>query len=104
MLGYRLIFSKILSATSSTLSLVVSTERMADGRRIVSSIQEITGMEETVVNMQEIFYFKLDTVDSKGQVIGAFRATGIRPSMLKRFEERGVALDETIFDPERVYE
>ncbi|MEN8169058.1 MAG: CpaF family protein [Pseudomonadota bacterium] len=89
---------------ASALNLVVSTERLADGRRIVSSIQEITGMEETVINMQEIFYFRRDTVDTQGQIVGAFGATGIRPSMIKRFRERGVALDETIFDPERVYE
>ena len=89
---------------AAAINLVVSTERMADGRRIVTSIQEITGMEESVVNMQEIFYFKRDTVDEEGHIVGAFQATGIRPLMLKRFTERGVALDETIFDPERVYE
>lgn len=89
---------------AAALQLVVSTERMADGRRIVSSIQEITGMEESVVNMQEIFYFRRDTVDAKGQVVGGFQATGIRPLMMKRFRERGVVLDESIFDPERVYE
>lgn len=89
---------------AAALNLVVSTERLPDGRRIVSSIQEITGMEETVVNMQEIFSFKRDTVDARGQVLGSFRASGIRPSMLKRFRERGVMLDESIFDPERVYE
>lgn len=89
---------------AAALNLVVSTERLADGRRIVTSIQEITGMEESVVNMQEIFYFKRDTVDSQGKVVGAFRATGIRPLMLKRFRERGVVLDESIFDPERIYE
>jgi pilus assembly protein CpaF len=89
---------------AAALNLVVSTERLADGRRIVSSVQEITGMEESVVNMQEVFYFKRDTVNAQGQVIGAFRATGIRPLMMKRFHERGVAVDESIFDPERVYE
>ena len=89
---------------AAALNLVVSTERMADGRRIVTSISEITGMEESVVNMQEIFYFKRDTVDEQGQIVGEFHATGIRPLMLRRFIERGVALDESIFDPERVYE
>ncbi len=89
---------------AAALNLVISTERLADGRRIVSSVQEITGMEESIVNMQEIFTFQRDTVDAQGQVMGTFRATGIRPLMLKRFHERGVALDDAIFDPERVYE
>lgn len=89
---------------AAALDLVVDVERMPDGRRIVTSIQEITGMEETVVNMQEIFNFQRQTVNARGQVIGTFRATGIRPLMLKRFKERGIGIDESIFDPELVYE
>jgi len=89
---------------AAALDLVIDVERMPDGRRVVTSIQEITGMEESVVNMQEIFNFQRVTVDVRGQVVGKFTATGIRPLMLKRFKERGIALDESIFDPERVYE
>lgn len=89
---------------SAALNLVVHTERMADGRRVVLSVQEITGMEESVVNMQEIFGFQRKGVDERGKVKGEFRASGIRPQMLKRFKERGVVIDEEIFDPERVYE
>jgi len=89
---------------AAALNLVIDVERMPDGRRVVTSIQEITGMEESVVNMQEIFHFQRETVDVRGQVVGNFRATGIRPLMLKRFKERGIAIDESIFDPERVYE
>lgn len=89
---------------AAALNLVVDAERLPDGRRVVTSIQEITGMEETVVNMQEIFTFVRKSVDAKGKVIGEFKATGIRPNMLKHFKERGIVLDDSIFDPERVYE
>jgi len=57
-----------------------------------------------VVTMQEIFSFNQETVDARGHVIGTFRATGIRPYMLKHFKESGIVLDDAIFDPERVYE
>jgi len=89
---------------AAAINLVIDAERLPDGRRVVTSIQEITGMEENVVNMQEIFAFKRKTVDSRGKVIGAFSATGIRPLMLKRFKERGINVDESIFDPTKVYE
>ncbi|MDT8453415.1 MAG: CpaF family protein [Gammaproteobacteria bacterium] len=89
---------------AAALNLVVDIERLPDGRRVVASIQEITGTEENVVAMQEIFHFKQETVDAKGHVIGAFRATGVRPYMLKSFVERGIVLDDAIFDPERIYE
>ena len=89
---------------AAALNLVIDVERMPDGRRVITSIQEITGMEENVVNMQEIFAFEKKTVDSRGNVVGDFHATGIRPLMLKRFKEFGVIIDENIFDPSRVYE
>jgi pilus assembly protein CpaF len=89
---------------AAALHLIVEIQRLPDGRRVVTSIQEITGTEENVVTVQEIFRFQRETVDTKGQVIGAFRATGVRPYMLKHFKERGVVVDDVIFDPERIYE
>jgi pilus assembly protein CpaF len=89
---------------AAALNLIIDIERLPDGRRVVTSIQEITGTEENVVTVQEIFMFKRETVDSRGHVIGAFRSTGIRPYMLKDFKERGLVLDDAIFDPERIYE
>lgn len=89
---------------AAALDLLIAVERLPDGRRIITSIQEITGMEEEVVNLQEIFRFNKKSVDSKGTIIGNFCATGIRPNMLKRFVEHGVELDESVFDPEMVFE
>ncbi len=88
---------------AAALDLVVATTRLPDGHRVILSIQEITGMEGDVVNMQEIFTFDRHTVDEHGHVIGEFRATGIRPLMLKKFKERGIELDPRIFDPEKRY-
>ena len=89
---------------AAALHLIVNIERLVDGRRVVSSIQEITGMEENVVNMQEIFNFTREGVDERGIVVGHFQATGIRPWMLRRFRERGITIAEGIFEPERTYE
>lgn len=88
---------------AAALNLVVDIERLPDGRRVVTSIQEITGMEETVVNMQELFKFHRSGVDESGAIRGEFRATGIRPHMLSRFTERGINLPESMFEPEKVY-
>ncbi|KPV40099.1 pilus assembly protein CpaF [Thiohalorhabdus denitrificans] len=89
---------------SSALHLVVQLERLMDGRRLVSSIQEITGMEEEVISMQEIFRFRQQTVSSEGRVQGVFQASGIRPQILGRFQEQGIRLDDALFDPDRAYE
>lgn len=89
---------------AAALHLLIQTERLSDGRRVIMSIQEITGMEQSVVNMQEIFTFERKGVDPRGHVQGEFRATGIRPSILKRFRERGAVIDENMFDPDKVFE
>lgn len=89
---------------AAAIHLVVQTERLPDGRRVICSIEEITGMEQNVVNMQELFRFERRGADSRGHVLGAFRATGIRSAMIGRFMERGVHLDAEIFDPSREYE
>lgn len=89
---------------AAAINLVVHTERLADGHRVVTSIQEITGMEDSVVNMQEIFSYKRSSVDGAGRVVGKFQATGIRPTILNRIRERGIELDERIFDENYLYE
>lgn len=104
MSGFNIPALVVRQQIAAALDLIIGIERLADGRRVVTSIQEITGMEENVVSVQEIFRFQRETVDSRGHIIGEFKATGIRPYVLKRFKERGVALDDVIFDPERVYE
>lgn len=104
MAGVSIAPGVIRQQIAAALDLIVQTERLSDGRRAVISVQEITGMEQSVVNMQEIFYFKRSGVDENGKVQGEFRASGIRPMMMQRIKERGIPLDEGIFDPERVYE
>lgn len=104
MAGVSISPNVIRQQIAAALDLIVQTERMSDGRRAVISVQEITGMEQNVVNMQEIFYFKRHGIDDKGRVQGEFRASGIRPMMMQRIRERGIPLDESVFDPDRVYE
>lgn len=89
---------------AAALHILVDAERMIDGRRVVTSIQEITGMEENIVGLQEIFMFEKQTVDAAGKVIGRFRPTGIRPMISKRISEYGVELPADLFNPNKIYE
>jgi pilus assembly protein CpaF len=89
---------------SSALSVVIHVNRMSDGKRKVTSIQEITGMEGDVVTMQEIFVFEQTGVAPDGTVLGHFRATGIRPKFVDRLRVHGISVPDGIFDPTRIYE
>ena len=88
---------------SSAISVVLQVARLTDGKRKVLSIQEITGMEGDVITMQEIYQFKQTGVDDKGNVIGHFCATGVRPRFIDRLRTFGVAISESLFDPTRQY-
>ena len=66
-------------------SVVVQVERLVDGSRKIISLQEITGMEGSVITMQEIFSFEQSGVDKEGIVSGQFRTHGIRPKFFERF-------------------
>ncbi len=81
----------------SALSVVIQIARLADGKRKVISLQEITGMEGDVIEMQEIFRFRQTGVSPNGAVQGGFQTTGIRPRFCDRLSARGAAIPEHIF-------
>jgi pilus assembly protein CpaF len=85
---------------SSAISIVVQATRMSDGSRKVTSIAEITGMEENVISMQEIFTFNKKGIGPDGKVIGAFQPTRIRPKFLDRLRVAGIILPPSLFEKE----
>jgi pilus assembly protein CpaF len=96
MAGYDLPLRAIRAQITSAIDVIVHLERMRDGSRKVVQISEVTGMEEDVVTMQDIFRFVLTGVDSQGRVTGRFSATGIRPRVIDRLEELGLDMPTEI--------
>ncbi|TAM06964.1 MAG: CpaF family protein [Paraburkholderia sp.] len=88
---------------TSAISVIIQVARLTDGRRKITSIQEITGMEGDVVNLQEIFTFRRAGVDREGKVCGHFCATGVRPKFSERLQAFGVAVPDTLYDPSKHY-
>ena len=85
---------------ASALHVVLQVSRLSDGRRKVTSLSELTGMEGDTITMQEIFRFKKQGVDENNMVIGHFEATGIRPKFLQEAEAHGIKLPSELFRPE----
>ncbi|MGZ5181873.1 MAG: CpaF family protein [Ramlibacter sp.] len=88
---------------ASAITVIVQVLRLIDGRRKVTSIQEITGMEGEVVTMQEVFGFRQTGLGPDGLVQGFFQATGVRPKFCERLQAFGIHLPEGMFDPSRHY-
>jgi pilus assembly protein CpaF len=89
---------------SSALDILVHTSRLTDGSRKLVSLQEITGMEGEIINLQEIFVFEQTGLDANGLVKGRFKATGIRPRFVEKLEARGIQVPAHLFDPRKSYE
>ncbi len=84
---------------SSAISLIVQAQRLSDGQRKITSVTEITGMEGKIIQMQEIFNYTRTGSGPKHEVIGEFRATGIRPRCLHEIITSGIEIDQDMFEP-----
>ena len=91
--------ASIRSQIASAIHLIVQLTRMSDGKRKVTSISEITGMEGDIIQMQEVFRFNRLRTEADGSIVGEFRATGIRPRFLDDLIAKGITLPSAYFDP-----
>jgi pilus assembly protein CpaF len=83
---------------ASAIAIVVQVSRLSDGTRKVVSISEITGMEENIISMHEIFSFNKKGIGPDGKVVGAFQPSHIRPKFLERLRVSGIFLPPAMFE------
>jgi pilus assembly protein CpaF len=88
---------------ASAITVVIQGLRLIDGKRKITSIQEITGMEGDVITMQEIYAFRQTGIGADGAVEGYFHATGVRPKFTDRLRTFGIVMPDAMFDPARHY-
>jgi len=98
MTGLRLSERAMRQQIASAIDMVLQVARLSDGTRRVTSISEITGMEGDTITMQEIFQYERTGVSPQGQVIGRFRATGIRPRFAETLKACGIQLPRIFFE------
>ena len=83
---------------ASAITILVQVARLSDGTRKVVNISEITGLDESVINMHEIFVFHKKGIAADGKVVGAFQPTGIRPRFMEQLAVAGISLRTGIFE------
>ena len=99
-MGMNLPEKSVRQQIASAITIVVQATRMSDGTRKVTIFAEITGMEENVISMQEIFTFTKKGIGPDGKVIGVFQPTHIRPRFLERLRVSGIVLPPILFERE----
>ena len=92
MAGFDLPARAIRAQIASGINIIAHLERLRDGTRKLTRISEVTGMEDDVIQMQDVFVFNSEGTDPYGRVTGAFLLSHIRPRILERFQDLGLAL------------
>ena len=100
MAGYDLPSSAIREQISSAIDIIVQQSRLGDGSRKIVKIVEITGRENDVIQMQDIFEFRQTGIGEDGTVRGEYSATGNIPFFVEEQRKRNVLkLDMSVFVP-----
>ncbi len=97
MTGIELPLGAVRSQIASGLHFVLQLARLADGKRRVLSISEITGLEGNVITLQDIFVFRRTGKSESGDILGEFIPTGIRPQCADELISCGVDLSAATF-------
>jgi pilus assembly protein CpaF len=97
MTGMDLSVSAIREQIASAINLIVQQTRFSCGTRKVTSVCEITGLENGRVQLAEIFRFRQQGFDDQGRVKGTFEATGLIPQFYEELRRRGIDVDTRIF-------
>jgi pilus assembly protein CpaF len=97
MAGVDLPLRAIRDQIASAIELIVHQSRMKDGSRRVTHITEITGMENDVIVMQELFRFQQSGFDEQGKIQGDLVPSGILPKFYGDFEIYGIHVPRSLF-------
>jgi len=101
MAGLPMTVSSIRGQIAAAIRVIVQLQRFSDGKRRVTSIAEITGLEGDIIQMQEIYKYVRTSTGDDGKVEGYFQATGVRPRFLGDLVAQGITIPGNYFDPSK---
>lgn len=90
MSGFKLPAEAVREQIQSAVHLIIQISRQRDGKRRITQITEITGMEGEVVTTQDLFKFHYEGEAADGGIIGRFECSRVRPHFMPRAEYFGL--------------
>ena len=88
--GSALPLRAIREMIAGSIDIIVQADRMRDGRRVISSITEVMGIEDGTIVTQELMSFEIEGTTETGAVKGRHVGSGISsPNFLHRADEFG---------------
>jgi pilus assembly protein CpaF len=96
MSGYDLPIRAIREQIAAALDVIMHLDRLPDGRRVVTSVTEVQGLEGDTLLLQEVFRFRGGT-GTNGKARGELIASGLRPKFVDRLREVGIEVPAKVF-------
>ena len=90
--------SAVRGYIENAINLIVNIERLADGRRKVTSICEVVGMKDGNIKLKEIFAFKQKGVTKNNEVIGEFVMYKYTPKIYDKIKRAGITTLVDLFE------
>ena len=97
MSGFELPIKAMRQQIASAVDLIIQASRLQGGKRRVTHITEVVGMEQETIVLQDIYHYMQDGINGDGAAKGRFVSTGIRPNFMDRLEAVGVRLPASAF-------
>ncbi len=97
MAGMDLPVTAIRQQIASAIDIIVQQQRLSDGTRKITHISEVTGMENGVIQLQDIFIFKQKGYDEERRIQGEYQPTGRIPEFYEELTQKGIEVDRSIF-------
>lgn len=82
---------------NSALDLIIQVKRFRSGKRRITAITEVTGVEGETITTQDIFQYETDPKNAQNSDSGQFKCTGFVPVFLDKLAENGVELPRNYF-------
>ena len=96
MAGVELPSKAIRQQIAGAIDIIVQLNRLRDGSRRITAISEVVGMEGDTITMQDIFLMRAEGMDQQGNLKNEMELTGVRPQILDRLFDMGLAVPPEI--------
>jgi len=82
---------------ASAVDVIIQQDRMSCGKRKITKISEVVGVESGTIQLQEIYQFQHLGLDVDGHTIGRFKSSGFIPTFYESLRAQGVPLSIEAF-------
>ena len=90
--------SAIRNYIEKAINIVIQIDRLSDGKRKISSISEVVGINDGKVNLKEIFAFRENGLSEHGEVRGEFILYKYIPKVYDKMKRKGIILKDIFGD------